>query len=164
MSAVYIGEGKLAGKGVYAGRDFQKGEKVMSWKLQELSQDEFDVLPANKKIFVHSFWGKMYRFLEPACYANHSGNANTVTDFKNMCDYAARSIRKGEMITINATSEFKYEVRTFLEAFEESPIHDFEWLKGGYRNAEVRYMLPDGTEKTLKLKRGRGNWRILDEE
>lgn len=164
MADVVIGKGKLAGKGTYAGRDFQKGEKVMSWELQELNQAEFDALPDTDKIFVHSFWGKMYRFLEPACYTNHSGNANTITDFEAMCDYAVRNIKKGEMITINATTEFKYEVRTFLEAQEGVTIDDFKWLQGGYRNAVVSYKSSDGQQKTLTLKRINGNWQILGNE
>lgn len=164
MTDLYIGKGKLAGKGIYANRDFKKGEKVLSWKLQELSQDQFDALQNDEKIFVHSFWGKMYRFLEPACFTNHSKKPNTEADFGDKCDYASREIKRGEMITTNATDEFKFEVKTFLEVYENSALNNFTWLKGGYRNAVVSYKIVNGTEKILTLKRVKGNWRILNEQ
>ncbi len=112
-----IGKGKLAGKGVYAARDFKGGELVQEWNLTELSQTDFDSLPKSEHMFVHSFWGNMYLFPEPSRYTNHSASPNTRSDFKKMCDFAARPIKKGEMITVNATDEVKYELKTFLEAY-----------------------------------------------
>lgn len=120
LSDVYIGKGKLAGKGVYAGRDFKKGELVKEWNLKELSQDDFDALPSREHMFVHSFWGKMWLFPEPSRYTNHSPNPTVVSDFEKMCDYAARDIKKDEMITVNATDEIKYELKTFLDAYEKA--------------------------------------------
>lgn len=120
MSEVYVGTGKLAGKGVYAARDFKKGELVKGWNLKELSQADFDVLPKSEHMFVHSFWGKMWLFPEPSRYTNHSADPTVVSDYEKMCDYAARPIKKGEMITVNATDEVKYELRTFLEAYEKA--------------------------------------------
>lgn len=120
LSDVYIGKGKLAGKGVYAARDFKKGELVKPWDLKELSQADFDALPKSEHMFVHSFWGKMWLFPEPSRYTNHSANPSVVSDFEKMCDYAARDIKKDEMITVNATDEIKYELKTFLEAYEKA--------------------------------------------
>ena len=57
MKDVVIGKGKLAGKGVYAARDFKKGELVISYNLKSLTQGEFDLLPKSEQMFVHSFWG-----------------------------------------------------------------------------------------------------------
>lgn len=162
MADVAIGEGKLAGKGVYAARDFQKGELVKSYNLKLLTQAEFDKLPRGEHMFVHSFGGKMYLFPEPSRYTNHSATPNTYADFQRMCDYAARSIKKGEMITTNATTEVHFELESFVKAHESASIANFTWLKGGYRNAEVRYEL-QGSTKKLVLKRIDGNWRIVDE-
>ncbi|MFO0971068.1 MAG: DUF4440 domain-containing protein [Candidatus Saccharimonadales bacterium] len=120
MSDVYIGKGKLAGKGVYAARDFKKGEPVKEWNLKELSQADFDTLPKSEHMFVHSFWGKMWLFPEPSRYTNHSANPSVVSDFEKQCDYAARPIKKGEMITVNATDEIKFELQTFLKAYEQA--------------------------------------------
>ncbi len=119
-SEVTIGKGKLAGKGLYATRNFKKGELVTTWNLKELTQAEFDSLAKGEHMFVHSFRGKMYLFPEPARYTNHSANPNTVADFNKMCDFAARLIKKGEMITTNATEEIKFELETFLQAYEKA--------------------------------------------
>ncbi len=161
---VFIGKGRLAGKGVYAARNFDKGEIVKYWNLKELSQEEFDALPKTEHMFVHSFWGKMYLFPEPSRYTNHSSNPNTVPDFDKMCDFAARPIKKSEMITNNATLEVQTELETFIPTHEKTKVSNFKWLKGGYRNAVVCYLLPDGRKKTLMLKRVAGNWRITDEQ
>lgn len=118
MSNVFIGDGKLATKGVYAARDFEEGELVKEWNLKELSQADFDALPKSEHMFVHSFWGKMWLFPEPSRYTNHSANPSVISNYEGMCDYAARDIKKGEMITVNATDEVGYELKTFLQAYE----------------------------------------------
>lgn len=158
---VYIEKGKLAGKGVYAARDFEVGEVVKYYHLKELTQSEFNELPDKEKMFVHSFWGKMYLFPEPSRYTNHSANPNTESDLKQMCDVAIKPIKKGEMITTNATKEIQKELETFVEAYEKTKkILDFKWLKGGYRNATISYSV-HGQRKEYRLKRIDGNWRIL---
>lgn len=78
--------------------------------------------------------------------------------------YAARDFKKGEMITINATKEIQYELESFVAAHEKtSNISDFKWIKGGYRNAVVRYSLKNEKRKQLTLKRIDGNWFVLTE-
>lgn len=163
MKDVVIGKGKLVGKGVYAARDFKKGELVKLYNLKALTQAEFDLLPKNEQKYVHSFWGKMYLFAEPSRYVNHSANPNTRQDLKKMCDYALGPIRKGEMITTNSTREIQNELETFVEAYEKTKPTHFVWLKGGYRNAVIKYSLPSNKSKTLKLQRVRGNWTILSD-
>jgi ketosteroid isomerase-like protein len=71
-------------------------------------------------MFVHSFWGKMYLFPEPSRYTNHSAHPTVESNFERMSDYAIRPINKGESITVNATEEIKYELKTFLEAYEKA--------------------------------------------
>ncbi len=159
--SVYIGPGRLAGRAVYAARDFQEGEMVKSWDLRELNQAEYDALPQNERMFVHSFWGKMYLFPEPSRYTNHSADPNTHADMGKMCDYALRPIAKGEMITTNATLEIWNELKTFVGALEGTRVSEFEWITGGYRNAAVRYMV-SGKAKSLRLRRVDGNWRVVD--
>ncbi len=164
MSDVYIGNGKLKGKGVYASRDFATGETVKFYHLKKLTQHDFDALSTYEQRCVHSFWGEMYLFPEPSRYTNHSPNPNTKADLTRMCDIAIRPIKKGEMITTNATQEIHAELRTFIEAQEKTEvIRDFTWLKGGYRNAVIRYIV-GGRSKTLILKRRNGNWTVLREE
>lgn len=162
MNDVFIGKGKLAGKGVYAARDFKEGEIVKFYNLKPLTQSEYDALPKSEKMFTHSFWNQIYLFPQPSRYTNHSANPNTRADLKKMCDYAIRPIKKGEMITTNATEEVRSEVETFLEAYEKAPIDDFKWIKGGYRNAAVSYRVGSKTYKVI-LKRA-GNWQIIRAE
>lgn len=164
MDDVLVGKGKLAGKGVYAARDFKKGELVKHWNLKQLTQAEFDALPKSEHDFVHTFDGKLYLFPEPSRYTNHSANPTVRSDFEKQCDYAIGPIKKGEAITINANLEVRHELETFVPVYEKSAISDFERLKGGYRNAVVRYSLPSGAKKTLTLKRIDGNWRVLSEK
>jgi len=158
---VYIGIGKLDGKGVYAARDFQPGEAVKYYNLRELSQEEFDRLPRTERKFVHSFWGRMFLFPEPSRYTNHSSAPNTRSDLEKQCDYAIRSIKKGDMITTNATEEVRNELITFAEALEGGRVSSFRWTKGDYRNVVVQYALGEGSVKELRLKRIDGNWRVI---
>lgn len=99
MSDVIIGNGNLVGKGVYANKDFQKGEVVIKYNLKPLTQEEYENLPRSEKMFTHTHWGQIYLYLEAARYVNHSKNPNTYQDLTNKCDIAARDIKKGEMIT-----------------------------------------------------------------
>lgn len=164
MADVYISKGKLAGKGVYATRDFKKGEVVKYYNLRLLSEADFAALPQHEHVFVHSFWNKMYLFPEPSRYTNHSSTPNTRADLQKMCDCAIQDIKRGEMITTNATIEIQSELETFVEAYEKTKtVTDFKWLKGGYRNAVVSYKLPNKGTRRLVLKRIDGNWRIINE-
>lgn len=161
---VYIGPGKLDGKGVYAARNFQKGEVVKWYNLTPLTQAEFDLIPQDEKKFVHSFNAQMYLFPEPSRYTNHSATPNVTPDYKRMCDVAIRNINKDEMITVNATEEVQYELETFIHHYENTKqISKFEWLKGGYRNAVIAYTLQNKIKKKITLKRIDGNWRVLKE-
>ena len=82
MNDVTIAKGQLAGKGVFAGRDFKVGELVLSYGLRQLSQAEFDALPASEHKFTHSFWGRIYLFPVPGRYVNHSPKPNTRQNLK----------------------------------------------------------------------------------
>jgi len=105
MSDLIIGKGNLAGKGVYAGRDFKKGEIVIKYNLKVLTDEEFKKLPDSEKEFTHTHWGVTNLYSEPEKYVNHSKNPNTYQDLKNNYDIASRDIKKGEMITCDATKD-----------------------------------------------------------
>jgi len=105
MNDLIIGKGKLAGKGVYANRDFKKGEIVSSYNIRPISKKEYQELPKSEKIFTHIHWGQIYLYGEPDRFVNHLKNPNTYQDLKNQCDIAKRNIRKGEMITCNANKD-----------------------------------------------------------
>ena len=105
MNDVTIGRGSLAGRGVYAARDFKKDEVVISYTLKPLTPIEYGKLSEDEKMFTHSHRGQIYLYSEPERYVNHSSHPNVYQDLVNHCDYAARDIKKGEMITCDATKD-----------------------------------------------------------
>lgn len=105
MRDLIIGKGRLAGKGVYANRDFKKGEVVTKYNLKPLTDNEFKNLPDSEKEFTHTHWGITYLYSQPERYVNHSKDPNTYQDLKSKCDIAARDIKEGEMITTDATKD-----------------------------------------------------------
>ncbi len=102
---VVIGNGNLAGKGVYANRDFKKGEVVIKYHLTALTHDEFEKLPESEKMFTHIHQGITYLYSEPERYVNHLDDPNTYQDLTNKCDAALRDIKKGEPITTDAAKD-----------------------------------------------------------
>ena len=105
MNDVVIGEGNLVGKGVFAARDFSKGEIVIEYNLKPLTKEEFASLPKNEKEFTHTHQGVIYLYSVPERYVNHSTNPNTLPDLQNNCDVAIRDIKCGEEITTDATKD-----------------------------------------------------------
>ena len=105
MSDVLIGKGKLAGKGVYAARDFKQGEIVVQYHLEPLTKEEFSNLPKSEKMFTHSYRGQIFLYQEPERYVNHSKNPNTYQDHIQKADIALHDIKEGEMITTDATKD-----------------------------------------------------------
>lgn len=105
MSDIIIGKGNLAGKGVYAARDFKKDEVVIKYHLKTLAGQEFENLPHSEKEFVHKHRGVIHLYSEPERYVNHSEKPNTYQNLTDWCDVALRDIRKGEMITTDAMKD-----------------------------------------------------------
>ena len=105
MNDVVIGKGNLAGKGVYANRDFKEGEVVIKYNLKPLAEEEFRGMPESEKTFIHTHWGVRYLYSEPERYVNHSANPNTYQDLRDQCDIVLRDIKKGEMITTNVAKD-----------------------------------------------------------
>ena len=108
MSDLIIGKGNLKGKGVYANRDFKKGGVVIKYNLKPLTKEEYKNLPREEKYFTHTHWGVRQLYSIPERYVNRSDNPNTYhkyEDLKNQADVAIRDIKKGEMITGDATKD-----------------------------------------------------------
>jgi hypothetical protein len=105
MTNVIIGTGALAGKGVYANRDFKKDEVVIQYHLTPLAQEEYDLLSDDEKMFAHMHHGTIYLYSEPERYVNHSSDPNTYQDLEKRQDIALRDIATGEMITTNAEKD-----------------------------------------------------------
>ena len=98
MNDVIVKKPKIHGKGVFAKRDFKRGEAVIKWDVSDkITKREYD--SAKDKTYLSKI-GKIYlRMKSPAKYVNHSCQANTRV--KNFCDVAKRDIKKGEEITGN---------------------------------------------------------------
>jgi len=98
MPDVIVKKSKIQGRGVFAARDFKKGETVLKWDVsRELSEEEAENFPEDQKGYV-AFWGGKYVLqLPPARYVNHSCEPNTFV--KDFCDIAKKDIKKGEEIT-----------------------------------------------------------------
>jgi len=105
MDDIVIGKGNLTDKGVYANRDFKKGEVVIQYHLKPITEDEYEQLSESEKMFTHIHWGQIMLYGEPERYVNHSGDPNTYQDLKKQEDIALRDIQKGEMITGDATKD-----------------------------------------------------------
>ncbi|MDB6080769.1 MAG: hypothetical protein JWO53_41 [Chlamydiia bacterium] len=105
LQDVVIGKGDLDKKGVYANRDFKKDEVVIQYHLTSLTEEEFQKLPDIEKMFTHVHWGTINLYSVPERYVNHSDTPNTYQDLIKRCDIALRDIKKGEMITGDATKD-----------------------------------------------------------
>lgn len=110
---VVLRNSKIRGKGVFATRDFKKGETVIilhpksiisKEDMSSLSEDE-----QNHTTYAGS--GKYYVMGSPERFVNHSCDANTY--FKEKKDVALRDIKKGEEITtdysLNGIEDWKME-------------------------------------------------------
>jgi hypothetical protein len=120
VESVTLGTGGLAGKGVYAARDFAPGEAVVTYRLQALDAADYLALPAGEDLFVHSYGGRRYLYPAPARFVNHSDDPSCYQDFDRCCDVALRSIARGEPITIDANQETTRELDTFLDAYRSA--------------------------------------------
>lgn len=87
----------IHGKGVFADKDFKRGETVIDWKpcTMKLTQKEMD----NLHPFERKFVSNNTLLQSPNRFLNHSCNNNIKV--VNGKDVAVRDIAKGEEITTN---------------------------------------------------------------
>lgn len=102
---VKIGIGQLAGKGVYANRDFEVGEIVIQYHLKAMTTAEYESLPEEERMFTHTHRETIYLYSEPERYVNHSEDPNTRQDLSKKCDVAIRRIARGDMITTDSSKD-----------------------------------------------------------
>lgn len=96
---VVVKESKINNKGVFAARDFKKGEAVLKWHTDSiLTVEQVAKLPASERHYIANYaGGKFLHQQEPERYVNHSCDPNTETG--EDCDIAIRDIKAGEEIT-----------------------------------------------------------------
>ena len=95
----------IHGTGLFAKRDFKKGEVVVMWNpLKHLPKEEIPTLSDEDKHALSELPDGTYIVNgAPARYVNHSCDANTTAE--GMKDVAVREIKAGEEITANYGSE-----------------------------------------------------------
>jgi SET domain-containing protein len=88
------------GLGVFALRDFKKGEIVIQYNLQVLTEKEYKALPVKEKQFTHKRDGIIYYYQDPERHVNRCEDPNVYPDFQIGADVALRNIKKGEELSI----------------------------------------------------------------
>lgn len=88
------------GLGVFALRDFDKGEVVIRYNLQQISQEEWNSLSAEEQVFTHKRDGIIYLYPDPERHINRHRDPNVYPDFERGGDIALRDIHKGEELTM----------------------------------------------------------------
>lgn len=95
---IIVKKSKINKKGVFAVRDFKKGEIVLKWTPKFLGKFEVEKLKNDQKHYIYKDGKDKYLLMQsPEKFVNHSCEANT--QVKNHCDIAIRDIKKGEEIT-----------------------------------------------------------------
>lgn len=86
--------------GVYALRDFKKGELVIQYNLQELTEEEFEALPREEKHFIHRRDGQIYYYPDPERHVNRYEKPNVEPNYERNGNVALRDIKAGEELSI----------------------------------------------------------------
>lgn len=94
---IVVKKSKIHGKGVFAKRDFEKGEVIFQWNPKILTKLESNKLTPKQKNYLYKERNKYYLMQPPEKYVNNSCDANTA--IKNKSDVAIKNIKKGEEIT-----------------------------------------------------------------
>ncbi|MBI5390125.1 ACT domain-containing protein [Candidatus Woesearchaeota archaeon] len=89
---------KIHKVGVFAAKNFKKGETVLHFEPKVLTKDQIKALPSDQKKYVSSYkHGKYILQQGPDKYVNHACDPNTKV--QNNSDVAIRDIHRGEEIT-----------------------------------------------------------------
>ncbi len=101
---VIVKKSEIEGKGVFAIREFKKGEVVLNWDDSPiLTSEHAEKVPEEDKKYIYYDGDKRVLVKPPARFVNHSCDPNTF--IRNFCGIAKRNIRKGEEITENYSKE-----------------------------------------------------------
>lgn len=95
-----VKESTIEGKGVFANRNFKKGEVITKWHTsKQITNEQLNALSEEEKRHVICYKGKNIVMGSPERYVNHSCDANTHAE--NFCDVASKDIKRGEEIMAN---------------------------------------------------------------
>ena len=98
---IVVKKSKIHGLGVFAGRNFQKGEVVLAWDVgHRVSKSQAQKMTKKMRSYLNrDVNGKLVLLQAPERFVNHSPKANTKVSKAR--DVAIRFIKKGEEITGN---------------------------------------------------------------
>lgn len=100
MKDVSIKKSKIHGKGVFAERDFKKGELILKWKPKVLKEKDLkNISKSDEEYIFHASKDVNFLMQSPERFVNHSCKPNMYV--KNYCEYAKRNIKSGEELTTN---------------------------------------------------------------
>jgi SET domain-containing protein len=95
---VIVKDSKIQGKGVFANRNFKKGDIVMKWDDSVVyTEKEAKKIPMSRRKYLVFYKGSYIMAQPPEKYLNHSCRPNTREG--KLCDIALRGIKKGEELT-----------------------------------------------------------------
>lgn len=99
--SIAINDSKIHGSGVFAARAIRPGEVIIDWAecTEILTEQAVGNLPPEERKRVSFIDGQYILFKPPACWVNHSCDANARG--MNGRDTAIRAIKKGEEITVD---------------------------------------------------------------
>lgn len=98
--AVIVKDSSINKRGVFAAKDFKKGEIVIEWKnTHPITKAEYGALSPEERYYIEIRDDGTYLLVgKPERYVNHSCDPTTTPDI-NGNDTAIRDIRVGEEIT-----------------------------------------------------------------
>jgi hypothetical protein len=107
---VVIKKSKIHSKGIFALRNFKKGEVVLHYDIShKIIKTDFDKMSNRQKEYISFLDGKYIKIQEPEKYVNHSCDPNTKSE--NFCDIAIKNIKIGEEITSDYSNQLAPNVR-----------------------------------------------------
>ena len=105
MTKIIIKDSRIHGRGVFAARDISPGEVIIDWEecKETLTEHDVERLPPEERKRVSFIDGQHILFKPPACWVNHSCDANARGTSGR--DIAIRAIKRGEEITVDYVVE-----------------------------------------------------------
>jgi len=105
MPLIIVKDSMINGQGVFAARDILPGEAIIDWNecTEILTKYAVEKLSSAERKRVSFIEGQYILFKPPACWVNHSCEANARG--ANRKDLAIRLIKKGEEITVDYVVE-----------------------------------------------------------
>ena len=154
MADVMIRKSGIHAKGLFAARDFRKGEQVTHWHPRRiLTKGQLRKLSVHDKNYVEYLGKGRYALMgSPENRINHSCDPNTF--IRNLGDVALRDIKKGEEITsdysVNSAASWSFGCSCKSKDCRKVVTGDFRKLEPRTKRRLRRYLAPWFREEFLR--------------